>query len=157
MVQGVANMEGITVQALAHKTGMVLVRTNTKSAHVGLLHETLTWLWERGETPVINHQQVNGDKLQLTQVIAAKNLQGYTDLMRRCGVPDQTHATPHVATVTMVGAGFWQSPETVRKVYEIVPEAIEVEVKNTSITICAAEPVVTAALAKLHREFIECL
>ena len=152
-VRGVNKMEASVVHAIAHKTNLALVRSKASRTTTGLLQTSLAWLWEQGETPLINQQDVASDGVTLTQVVSAKQLNGYTKVIRQAQATE--HVIPHVACITIVGSGFWQSPETVRKVSDLVPDAYLIDVKNSCITVCAPEVSVAAALSRLHKELIE--
>ena len=152
-VRGVNKMEASVVHAIAHKTNLALVRSKASRTTTGLLQTSLAWLWEQGETPLINQQDVASDGVTLTQVVSAKQLNGYTKVIRKAQATE--HVIPHVACITIVGSGFWQSPETVRKVSDLVPDAYLIDVKNSCITVCAPEVSVAAALSRLHKELIE--
>jgi len=152
-IRGANQMEACVVHAIAHKSNMALVRSTAHRHASGILQTALAWLWDQGETPLINQQEMTGDSVKLMQVLSAKHLSGYTKILRQ--VQATEHVTPHVACITIVGSGFWQSPETIRKVSEIVTDAYVIDVRNTCITLCAPEASVALAIGRLHKELIE--
>lgn len=152
-IQGGSNMESCVVHAIAHKTNMALVRSSAQCKATGLLAASLAWLWEQGETPLINQQSMTPEAISLTQVITEKNLPGYAKMIRLAQGTE--HVTPHVACVSIVGSGFWQSPETVQLVGEMISDACVIDVKNNCITVCAPEASIARAIPRLHKELIE--
>jgi hypothetical protein len=64
---------------------------------------------------------------------------------------------PHIeecGLITVVGSGFWQSPETLDAIQNIIPEPRLLDVKNNAITIALSADKLTDALTSLHQGLI---
>ena len=64
---------------------------------------------------------------------------------------------PHIeecGIITIVGSGFWQSPETLDAIQKIIPEPRLLDVKNNAVTIALSADQLTDALTSLHQSLI---
>jgi aspartokinase len=61
-----------------------------------------------------------------------------------------------LGAITVVGHGFWQSPETLARITQALGETpvLLQESRNTGVTVCVATRYVEATLERLHRELI---
>jgi hypothetical protein len=56
--------------------------------------------------------------------------------------------------ITVVGSGFWQSPETLDSVRKILPETMLLDVKNNSLTIAVKSSLVESGVKILHEALV---
>ncbi len=144
-------VESPKVVALAHKTGTALVTYRfAKAAAIG---EALAWLWQQGESPMLSYQQSpEPGVVELTLVLKASLVPEFGAALAATVV----RRVFGLATITIVGEGFQQSPETVQQVCKTVGDAARmIDSRNGAITICVAEDQVTRCLGELHAEFLE--
>lgn len=166
VVQGNEAMETPKIVAFAHKlqTSLITVRVGTPGGGSGAsltIGKALSWLWEHGESPLLSQQQSpergvtdltlvlkSGLVNEFIQTIVASDAAGDAKvglLNRKDGL----------ATITMVGEGFQQSPETVQRVCETLNgAAVVIDARNTAITVCVPEAEFKERLGDLHREFL---
>ncbi len=166
LVRGNEAMETPKIVAFAHKsqTSLITVRVGTPGGGKGpslLIGKALSWLWEHGESPLLSQQQaMERGVTELTLVLKSSFVD---DFVRTLSSSD--HAVNSnvalvsrkdgLATITMVGEGFQQSPETVQRVCETLDgAALVVDARNTTITVCVPDDEVKQRLQDLHREFL---
>jgi aspartate kinase len=153
-------MESPKVTAIAHKTGMCLVECRVKAVKdkAAPLAPALGWLWQQGESPVVSSQHYD-PKSGYWLVMALKNdlVDDFlTTLAETAGPVETVRRESSLATITVVGEGFQQSPETVEKAYKVLDGApLFMETRNTAMTVCLPESALKTTLAALHRELIE--
>jgi aspartokinase len=62
----------------------------------------------------------------------------------------------NLATITVVGEGFWQDPEFVSESLSIINKPIEYfESKNSALTICLKEEYLEETINNLHNELLQ--
>lgn len=165
LVRGQEAMETPKIVAFAHKmqTSLIQVRFAAQGGKSGAhaLGKALSWLWEHGESPLLSQQHIpDRGVTDLTLVMKT----GLVDDFVKTIVASEPSGDAAVAllrrqdglaTITMVGEGFQQSPETVQRVCETLDgAALVIDARNTAITVCVPEPEVGERLQELHREFL---
>lgn len=154
LVFGSETMERFVVQAITHKTNMTLIKGTLKSGHEAVLDDLRTWLWQQGESPQIQVQIASSDGLEFCWSVpkslalaAAKKLDEGAKTMRgthieECGI------------ITVIGSGFWQSPETFSAIRKSIPGARLMDVKNNALTIAVQNEQVSEVVTGLHKSLI---
>jgi aspartate kinase len=163
-----ARVETPKIEALAHKGGLAFVeltRPLAPQTDGGLAAAALAWLWQQGEAPLVAQEciaDVGGlPHEQLRTLVSTGLADGLAAALSHAAAPCTARKVAHdVAAITVVGQGFRQSPETVRRATMAVAEALAapaafVEVTNDTLTLCVAEPQLATALAALHRALLE--
>jgi hypothetical protein len=56
--------------------------------------------------------------------------------------------------VTVIGSGFWQSPETLETVRRVIHEPILLDVKNNALTVAVKAEQIDTVLKGLHDALI---
>jgi aspartokinase len=54
------------------------------------------------------------------------------------------------ALITVIGSGFWQSPETLEKVHRVIANPKLLDVKNNALTVAVANEQLETVLQGLH-------
>jgi len=148
------NMESVMVYAIAQKAKMSLLRLSS-SADVAqnALSRSLSWLWSVGETPVVNQSSSTGSGRELIQVLSTANAHKVAAELKQSGVRIQL--TDGLASVTVIGSGFWQAPEVVAEIEKIAGSSCLMEVRNSSVVLCLPESDMPRVAAEIHRKFVE--
>ncbi len=161
IVKGKQTMESPQITSLAHKDAMCLIRfkiSNATSNHV--ISKGLTWLWEKGEAPLINTQiRMESGETILSQLIPESISEEYTSTLEKfskrggsqCLVENKLTS---LSCISIIGEGFQQSPEILEKVCETISnensEPILIDTRNTTISICVQEKCTAKVLNALH-------
>ena len=152
------DVESPKVEAIAQKTGltMVVTRTGGMSRH-GLLAHALAWLWQHGESPTLNVQTLTDDgRVEITQMIKSGLVNDYLSALKshasdQGGSVDLMRRKEHLATVSVVGQGFKQSPELVGKALSSIEGSVlHCDVSNTVICLGIAEDQLGSVVKRLH-------
>ncbi|MCX6125901.1 MAG: aspartate kinase [Proteobacteria bacterium] len=158
LVSGRAPMEQFVVRAITHRNHMVLISGRLKGSGNGLLNQLRSWMWGEGEVAQIQ-SQTSGDEgsfgffWSMPESLlgrASALLQGQESGQL---LMEQLETVP-CALVTIVGGGFWQSPELIPSIQQFIPGAKFLEVKNTAITIAMNQADVEKALRDLHKALL---
>ncbi len=155
LVKGISQMEKIVVQAVTHKKNMAILTGVLPEKNHKTLESLRMWLWQRGETPQIQMQRVSRDGVEfcwsLSEIAAAESIQSlFADVSMIAGPTSEK-----CSLITMIGSGFWQSPETIEAIYQVVANPKLLDVKNNAITIAVEPQQLDTALKGLHQAFIE--
>ena len=145
-------VESIALTSLAHKREQCCLELSTTSSEAVPL--ILRWLWERGETPTIIQQTRASDGQHEIRVVMAegRSREVLAFLKGHDAAASLKSERRGLATVTVVGSGFWQSPETLGRITTALNE-IPVEVfdsRNTAVTVCVPGRQLEATLNRLH-------
>jgi aspartate kinase len=147
------SMESLIVHAVAQKKDMSLVRFAAPAGFSkSLLKDTLSDLWTQGETPLVNQLSATGSGRELVQVMSSKQANRLAEQLKVKGV--RASVTGGLASITMVGSGFWQNPESVAEIEEIAEDATLIEVRNSSVVICLQENQMQRVANALHERFV---
>jgi aspartate kinase len=158
LVQGVASVETAHVRAIAHKSNVALLSLRFGHSEHFALSQALNWFWAKGTYPLMAQQSIHpGESQEVRLLVDQDHAQDFLSWLDESG-NDETNVrvvTDAIAAITIVGSGFWQNPEIVSQVCEIVREPIElVDVRNNSITICIDEKHLSKVLLSLHAALI---
>jgi aspartate kinase len=162
LIQGSHAMESPKIEALAHHTAMSLVETRTNAGKAPtLMALALDWLWQQGEAPVVSMQGADGNGgVVLTQVLKTGLVDDYEQMLSEAARAreakiERLRRQDGLATISIVGQGFQQSPETILKVTEVVKAETQfIDARNTAITLCVREDAVKATLEALHQALL---
>jgi aspartate kinase len=162
LIQGSREMESPKIEALAHRTAMSLIETRVSSGKAPtLMALALDWLWQQGEAPIVSMQGLDGKGgVVLTQILRTNLVDDYEQMLEasakaREAKLERVRRQDGLATISIVGQGFQQSPETILKVSEIVNPAPQlIDARNTSITLCVEEKAVNETLTALHQALL---
>ena len=157
-------MEKTIVRAITQKDAMSLVRIAVAgtAAAGALLGKGLAWLWENGETPLVTQQAMTAQGGFIhTLVFSSRLVDRYIDesaeFATSCGCSFKLEQrVDDLGCLTIVGEGFWQSPETIGLICRILPDSpVLLEARNSAISICLPTTGLVTALNALHHELIE--
>lgn len=144
-------MESVTVTALAHKKDQCCLELETDANQA--MGVVLRWLWEQGETPPLFQQGLAANGSQtLLLVLSCPLVAGVLVALRAVDAQLRVLREQRpLAVITIIGAGFWQSPETVANISGVFSESpILMDSRNTAVTVCVPESTLEDALNALH-------
>lgn len=155
LVTGHTIMEKFSVFAITHRNNMVLVTGQLNGSDGSALNALRTWLWEQGETPQMQTQTTHGGKTTFSWSMPQSLLQEAADILRQNGsLAEELGITP-CGLITLVGGGFWQSPEFIPDIQRIVPQTHFLDIKNNAVMIAVNQHDVDATIVNLHKAFVE--
>lgn len=145
-------MENVLVRAITHKSDMEMIRFSVGNAE-DVWAKGLAWLWARAEAPVVTQSRALGGRVEMLQVLTSAHVDAY---LREIDARD-VERTRDIGAVTMVGHGFWQSPETLARACRALGDipALLMESRDSAVTLCVPRKHVEQAVRLLHREFVE--
>ena len=152
-VTGRYGMETISVTGLAHKNGQCWMDLTAHVANAVPL--ALKWFWEHGETPSLCQQTRMGNDgtVSLRVVCSEERCHELLAFLGKHGEVRLDHERRGLAAITVVGTGFWQSPETVTRIIETLGEPPELfDSRNTAVTLCVPTARLKGTLSQLHAE-----
>lgn len=156
------DVESPQVEAIAQKTGLTMIVTRTPTAkNHRLMSKALGWLWQHGESPTLTLQHVRADGgLELTQMIKTDLVEDYLEAISLFVQPEGAkiellRRVDQLATVSVVGQGFKQSPELIEKALESLPKApLFCDISNTTICFGIEHSAVSDTVKRLHDALI---
>ncbi len=157
VVEGLS-MEKVHVSAIAQKSDAALISLRFGLEDKRAVSDSIDWLWKRGVHPLVCQQSLQaGDAVELKMIFDNEHLQDYVAWIDdRFARSSPMHLiTDGLAAITIVGHGFWQSPETIAKIVEVVEAPIElIDIKNNAVTICVDAVAASEIVKKLHSALI---
>ena len=146
-------MESIVVKAIAHKNAQSLIRISTNQEN--LFSKGLKWLWSQGETPIISQKCLNTTQnYDILHILNTNLSQRFCDYVKTATQHEQHIAIERLddlATVTIIGEGFWQDPEFVSNALLTIESPVEFfESKNTTLTFCIGSIYLEKTIRALH-------
>ncbi len=163
IIRGSHDVETPKIEAMSHRSGLSLIECRVGGRQTApLVAEALDWLWQQGESPVVSTQSIDqAGGVALSQVIKSSLAGDYLAQLgqaveRGGGTLELTRQVEDLASISIVGQGFQQSPETVRKVCDVLGVMPAVlQVSNTVLTVCLAGAQLKPAINALHQALIE--
>jgi aspartate kinase len=153
-VSGRDNMERLVVQAITHKENMVLVKGQLSANADDVLAQLRMRLWHQGETPQVQTQMSRPDGLKfcwsMPKALSAESI----SFLAANGMSSSGASVEDCGIITVIGSGFWQSPETLDNLRKVLRDPILLDVKNNALTIAVKGTQVGDAVKSLHTSLI---
>ena len=147
-------MERVVIQAITHKENMNLITGTLPPKVDNALGELRMWLWQQGETPQIQTQMSDPDGLKFCwSVPQAFSAEAVKKLTAHGMSPSSTQVEA-CGVITVIGSGFWQSPETMDVIHNVVVNARLLDIKNGALTIVVNPQDVQKVVKDLHKALI---
>lgn len=159
IVAGQNIMERFVVTAISHRKNMCILSGAIAGNDFEVFDLVRSWMWSKGETPQVQMQTENPEgqtkglsfRWSMPQDLVADAERMISERctllgnfqVRKCGL------------ITIVGSGFWQSPELLPKIHREIKEPLLVEVKNQSITVAVQNETLEQSVQSLHKTLIE--
>lgn len=155
IVSGKDVMEQVVVSAITHKHQMSIIRGTMSHQACSRLDELRSWLWQQGESSQIQIQMQTKEGVEfcwsLQESLVAEARQKLTSNADRQFALESVNC----GMISIIGSGFWQSPEILEKVREIAPELIFFDVKNACMTLAVSSENVERVVRDLHNALIQ--
>lgn len=157
------DMESPKVEAIAQKTGLSMVVLRSSGAGLkGLMSHSLSWLWQHGEAPTLGvESRPLDDQTELVQFIKSSLVEDYVAALKAHvahlgGTLDLLRRVDQLATVSVVGQGFKQSPELIEKALSSLAKGpLLCDVSNTVLCLGIMEADLQTTVKALHEAVIE--
>lgn len=148
-------VEKALVYALTHRNDLNWIHINGLAS--SFFAELLQFLWSLGEHPLFIQSAERRGVLGLELVCSSKaveRLREQTTILTP-GASVELLAS-EVASVSVVGDGFWQEPELMGRILKHLGEEPKLfEYKNTTVNILLSSQYLQASLQQLHLELLE--
>jgi aspartate kinase len=154
LIMGNEALEEVVIAGVTHKSNMTIcaISTQTKKAQ-DLLASICAFLWERGESPLIS--SISSLQAQNNATITIAFAKQFVDEVKtKFETEFGTFHQKNCASVSIVGSGFWQSPEIQKKILPFTTDAIIVDIKNNSITMCVEDNSINQMIQGLHSALV---
>lgn len=154
LVSGSEKMESYAVQAITQRSKMALIKGTLPTQSRSLLDDLRAWLWQQGESSQIQSLAVSKTGIEFFLSVPQSMAQS---VAQRLVASSSSQAAPQVeecAIISIIGSGFWQSPETMIDIGKVVREPQFIDVKNNAITIAVNNDVADTIVKELHRTLI---
>ncbi len=154
-ISGRDKMEQVVVRAVTHKQGMSLIRgvlTGQADQH---LDDLRLWLWQQGESPQIQLQMDTERGLEFCWSLPEKLSQALCQRVAERGATIKSPTISKCGIISIIGSGFWQSPEVVETVERVTAGRILIDVKNGCITVAVEEEKLEGAVKHIHNSLIK--
>ena len=155
VIKGEVSVETSVVQGVTHKKGMAIIKGTLGEHSQESLQRLREWLWSQGESPQIQTQFASMGRLEFCwSVPQGLAVEATKVLSQGSHISSEIHIE-ECGLVTIVGSGFWQSPETLGLISKAVPYARLIDVKNPSVTIAVPVNHLDEAVRDLHKALIK--
>jgi aspartate kinase len=154
VVSGREVMEQVVVNAVTHKLNMVILRGTLPREEVNRLDELRSWLWQQGESSQIQVQIDTKNGLEFCCSLQQSLLEQARQRLAVGSMSQSNLETIDCGLISVIGSGFWQSPETLDTVRKITPDALFFDVKNSCLTLAVSPEKVERVVKSLHNSLI---
>jgi aspartate kinase len=158
-VEGEYQMETALIRAISHKTNMRLIEFVSSNSAPALLSESVQWFWKNGASPLIAQQSSAGEEQNLIRLLVdGRVVQDFWKYLEceQWDIKTRRAETPDLAAITIVGSGFWQSPEIVGQIMSTIPVTAElVDIRNNGITVGVDLKQLAPCLQDMHAKLMD--
>jgi aspartokinase len=126
------------------------------------MSHSLSWLWQHGEAPTLGvESRPLNDQTELVQFIKSSLVEDYVAALKAHvahlgGTLDLVRRVDQLATVSVVGQGFKQSPELIEKALSSLAKGpLLCDVSNTVLCLGIMEADLQTTVKALHEAVIE--
>jgi aspartate kinase len=158
-VQGALDMmqsiENPSITAITQKKNMTVASLVADSMH--RFDEIRLWIWEQGESPQIQNIRIGNSPHQWIMDVSLPTALLSEFKTKLAGIRVTIDKLSENSTIsTMIGRGFWQSPELIGRITNLNLEETYREVQNNFILLVTADRLVspTEMLTRLHQDLI---
>jgi aspartate kinase len=154
------SLESPMIAALSHKRKRSYAQL--KFTNFDATGDILKYLWDKGDIPEICQNLRVDDRTTHINILWGSNhaphcIKHVKELAsQRKGQVDILKEVHDLATITVVGEGFWQAPELVHEILDLNRDrTVLFENKNTALMICVKENHLETSLQTIHRHVFE--
>lgn len=156
LIHGEITVESVLLASLVHKKHQTLLTLNITTPGTWL-SQGVDWLWQNGESPLFCKQDLtkNGE-LRYSQLLSTKHVEGFLAHLDSLGANAKTEERfDELTAISIVGDGFWQSPETVARILKAIGETPQFFDSRNSVITIGVKGKADATLQRLHQELFE--
>jgi aspartokinase len=113
-----------------------------------------TWLWQQGESPQIQNLVASIDGVEFFWSVPKALAINVAHKLTAIGALVDGPHIEECAIISVIGSGFWQSPETLVEVRKVAAQPRFLDVKNNAITIAVKNDQVAPVVDGLHQALI---
>ncbi len=158
LISGAAKVESPVFEAISYRKNMTQldISVSAQNANVGYAF-AVDWLWQHGDAPQFCQVKRQGSEHSLSLLMKSELSSDFAEEFCKTFTSSKvTNSTSGLGTISLVGHGFQQSPESVKTVSELIPvDTIAFEATNTLIGTCVNESDLTSTVAALHKQLFE--
>jgi aspartate kinase len=152
IVSGKAQMEKFVVEAISQKENMCILSGTIPGNKTNTLNDLRAWLWEKGETSPVQFQHYQSNETSFQWLLPA-NLAVQAKKLLEAEKGDDFQITP-CGVLTIVGSGFWQSPEIIPSIQEDIKCPLLMDIKNCTITLAVESSALKKQMVTLHEKLM---
>ena len=158
LISGAEKVESPVFEAISDRKNMTQldISVSAQNANVGYAF-AVDWLWQHGDAPQFCQVRRQGTSHSLSLLMKSELSSDFTEeFCKTFSSSKVLYTNSGLGTISLVGHGFQQSPESVKTVSELIPvNALAFEATNTLIATCVNESELTATVATLHKHLFE--
>lgn len=153
LIHGETKVESVLLASLVHKKQQTLL-TLSMPAQGTWLTKAVEWLWQQGESPLFCKQELAKDgTLHYSQLLSTKHVEGLLEHLDAIGAgAKEEERFDDLTAISIVGDGFWQSPETVARIFSTMSEPPQFFDSRNSVITIGLKGNADATLQRLHQE-----
>jgi len=158
LISGEYNVESPVFEAISYRKNMTQldISVSAQNANIGYAF-AIDWLWQHGEAPQFCQVRQRGTSHSLSLLMKSELSSDFTqEFCKTFASSVVTDTVDNLSSISLVGNGFQQSPESVKTVSELIPvNVLNFEATNTLIAVCVKESDLSTTVAELHKQLFE--
>jgi aspartate kinase len=158
LISGESKVESPVFEAISYRKNMTQLDISVSAQNANVCYAfAVDWLWQQGDAPQFCQVRRQGTEHTLSLLMKSELSKDFSEEFCRAFSSSKIKNTSTgLSTISLVGHGFQQSPESVKIVSELLPnEALAFEATNTLIAACVKESDLSTTVAALHKKIFE--
>lgn len=155
IVEGQTEMERFVVTAISQRKNMSILTGTIHGPCSESFDRIRTWMWTKGETPQVQTLMNSNGATIFRWTLPETLVSEATKILTTGSGMTQELVSQSCGLVTIIGSGFWQSPELVPQIYSQIPQPLLIDIKNQAITIAVPNTEIDQSVRALHTALIE--
>jgi aspartate kinase len=158
LISGEDKVESPVFEAISYRKSMnqIDITVSAKHANAGYAF-AVDWLWQHGDAPQFCQMRRLGSEHTLSLLLKSDLSNDFSEEFCKAFSSSKiTNTSSGLGTISVVGHGFQQSPESVKAVSELIPvDTVAFEATNTLLIVCVHEADLAATVDALHKRLFE--
>jgi aspartate kinase len=158
LISGEDKVESPVFEAISYRKSMnqIDITVSAKHANAGYAF-AVDWLWQHGDAPQFCQMRRQGSEHTLSLLLKSDLSNDFSEEFCKAFSSSKiTNTSSGLGTISVVGHGFQQSPESVKAVSELIPvDTVAFEATNTLLAVCVHEVDLAATVDALHKRLFE--
>lgn len=157
-------MESSTIQTIVHKNNVAFIQFKILVSHIEILSDATEWLWNQGESLLINQRVYQQQYVYVNQVLTQNIVDLYLDFIRQ-SIKNKNDVIDgfelqalhkQLCLITILGNGFLHDIMMYKKIFNLIEaKPYIVDIKNNMLSFCILDSSCDFILQELHKAFIE--